>query len=83
MEAAPSGSEAQSAEESQAIHVVRQLGPGVYELSTGDFAVIGTDVTTALDPALPAMDAARAPYERTVTLPREALLAARDSIPDA
>ncbi|MEU4690661.1 hypothetical protein [Actinoplanes sp. NPDC023714] len=56
--------------------------PDVFELSDGNFAVIGTDMTEALEPALPP-DAARADYERIVVVSRETLLAAKRDIPDA
>lgn len=55
--------------------------PDIFELSTGDFAVIGTDATETLEPLLPA-DAARADYERIVVVSRETLLAARRDIPE-
>jgi hypothetical protein len=54
----------------------------VFELSNGDFAVIGTDMTPELEGKLPA-DAARADYERIVVVSRETLLAAKRDIPDA
>ena len=77
-------------------HVVRRLGdsprqrgsvtgetcPDVFELSDGNFAVIGTDRTQELDPLLPA-DAARADYERIVVITRDTLLRAKRDIPDA
>lgn len=47
--------------------------PDVFELSSGDFAVIGLDVSESL--ALPA-DAGRSEAERVVMIPREVLLAA-------
>jgi hypothetical protein len=56
--------------------------PDVFELSTGDFAVIGTDVTEMLDLKLPA-DAARADYERIILVSRQTMLAAKRDIPDA
>jgi len=55
--------------------------PDVFELSSGDFAVIGTDMTEALEGKLPG-DAARADYERIVVVSRETLLAAKRDIPD-
>jgi hypothetical protein len=54
----------------------------VFELSDGNFAVIGTEATEALDPELPA-DAARADYERIVIVSRETLIRAKADIPDA
>lgn len=53
----------------------------IYELSDGQFAIIGIDATQLLDPELPP-DAARAEHERTVVIPRGALLDARNDIPD-
>lgn len=47
--------------------------PDVFELANGDFAIIGEDVSLALE--LPA-DAGRSATERTVVVPREVLLAA-------
>ncbi|MGP4008719.1 hypothetical protein [Streptomyces sp. 4N124] len=55
--------------------------PDLFELSDGNFAVIGTDVTEALDPLLPP-DAGRADYERIVVITRETLLRAKRDIPD-
>jgi hypothetical protein len=56
--------------------------PDIFELSTGDFAVIGTEATEALQGELPA-DAARADYERIVVVSRATLICARGDIPDA
>ena len=56
--------------------------PDVFELSDGNFAVIGTEATEALDGELPA-DAARADYERIVIVSRETLIRAKADIPDA
>ncbi|MFF4983554.1 hypothetical protein ACFY3O_26345 [Streptomyces sp. NPDC001046] len=55
--------------------------PDIFELSDGNFAVIGTDATDSLDSQLPA-DAARADYERIVVITRATLLAAKRDIPD-
>jgi hypothetical protein len=55
--------------------------PDIFELSSGDFAVIGTDATEKLEPLLPD-DAGRADYERIVVVSRETLLAARRDIPE-
>jgi hypothetical protein len=77
------------------VHIIRRLGtppsarksvsnttcPDVFELSDGRFAIIGTDMTDALDGLLPP-DAARADYERIVVVTRETLLAAKPDIPD-
>lgn len=55
--------------------------PDIFELSDGNFAVIGTEATAALDSELPA-DAARADYERIVVVSRETLVRAKMDIPD-
>ncbi|NNN33606.1 hypothetical protein HLK59_25240 [Streptomyces sp. S3(2020)] len=55
--------------------------PDIFELSSGDFAVIGTDTTEELDGELPA-DASRADYERIVIITRETLTRAKGDIPD-
>jgi hypothetical protein len=54
--------------------------PDIFELSDGNFAIIGTDVTDSLDSRLPA-DAARADYERIVVITRETLVSAKADIP--
>ncbi|MDQ0384881.1 hypothetical protein J2S54_001701 [Streptomyces sp. DSM 42143] len=54
----------------------------MFELSDGNFAVIGTEATEALERELPA-DAARADYERIVVVSRETLIRAKADIPDA
>lgn len=56
--------------------------PDIFELSDGNFAVIGTEATASLEGELPA-DAARADYERIVVISRETLVRARVDIPDA
>ncbi|MFD4632804.1 hypothetical protein ACFVYR_19790 [Streptomyces sp. NPDC058284] len=59
-----------------------QTCPDIFELTDGNFAVIGTDRTDTLDSELPA-DAARADYERIVVISRETLVRARVDIPEA
>ncbi|MGW3105766.1 hypothetical protein [Streptomyces sp. NPDC001100] len=59
-----------------------QTCPDIFELSDGDFAVIGREATAELDSELPP-DAARADYERIVVISRETLLRAKQDIPDA
>ncbi|MFG2729126.1 hypothetical protein [Streptomyces canus] len=56
--------------------------PDLFELSNGDFAVIGTEATDELDHLLPG-DAARADYERIVVISRDTLIRAKKDIPDA
>ncbi|WP_338895689.1 hypothetical protein WBG99_08155 [Streptomyces sp. TG1A-60] len=58
-----------------------QTCPDIFELSDGNFAVIGTEATTSLDSELPP-DAARADYERIVVISRETLIRAKADIPD-
>ncbi|MGW0710436.1 hypothetical protein ACWD4G_31535 [Streptomyces sp. NPDC002643] len=59
-----------------------QTCPDIFELSDGNFAVIGTEATEALDGQLPP-DAARAAHERIVVITRETLVRAKQDIPDA
>ncbi|MCX3060573.1 hypothetical protein [Streptomyces beihaiensis] len=56
--------------------------PDVFELSDGNFAVIGTEATADLKGELPA-DAGVADYERIVVVSRETLVRAKQDIPDA
>lgn len=56
--------------------------PDIFELSDGNFAVIGTEATAALDGELPP-DASRADHERIVVISRETLIRAKADIPDA
>ncbi|MFC8241049.1 hypothetical protein [Streptomyces chartreusis] len=56
--------------------------PDVFELSDGNFAVIGIEATALLDPQLPP-DAARADHERIVVIDRDTLIRAKRDIPDA
>lgn len=62
--------------------VTGETCPDIFELSDGNFAVIGTEATATLDAELP-VDAARADYERIVVISRETLLRAKADIPDA
>ncbi|AZP23477.1 hypothetical protein EJC51_28745 [Streptomyces aquilus] len=62
--------------------VTGETCPDVFELTDGNFAVIGTEATAELDPHLPS-DAARADYERIVVITRETLIRAKQDIPDA
>ncbi|MFD3480777.1 MULTISPECIES: hypothetical protein [unclassified Streptomyces] len=59
-----------------------QSCPDVFELSDGNFAIIGTEATALLEKELPA-DASRADYERIVVVSRETLVRARLDIPEA
>jgi hypothetical protein len=56
--------------------------PDVWELSNGDIAVIGRDLTASYRERLP--EGARlAPDERLVVLPRNTVIAAKADLPDA
>ncbi|MFD3582939.1 hypothetical protein [Streptomyces sp. NPDC058683] len=59
-----------------------QSCPDIFELSDGNFAVIGTEATAALEPELPP-DAACAEDERIVIVPRMVLIQAKSDIPDS
>lgn len=54
--------------------------PDIWELESGDFAIIGMEQTAALAPYLPP-DAFLDPGEGIVVLPRHVLTKARESIP--
>jgi len=54
--------------------------PDLFELVSGDFAVIGRDITTAAAQQLPS-DASCGPDERIVMIPRSTLVLAREDIP--
>ncbi|MFD6416551.1 hypothetical protein [Streptomyces sp. NPDC060194] len=62
--------------------ITGQSCPDIFELSDGNFAVIGTEATSRLDGELPD-DASRADYERIVIVSRETLVRAKADIPDA
>jgi hypothetical protein len=55
--------------------------PDCFELSSGDFAIIGTDITELASPHLP-KDASCGPDERIVRIPRKTLVLAKRDIPD-
>jgi hypothetical protein len=56
--------------------------PDIWELSNGDIAVVGRDVTASYQGRLPA-DLHVAADERLVVIPRNMLIAAKPDIPDA
>ncbi|OON75183.1 hypothetical protein B1H18_23460 [Streptomyces tsukubensis] len=56
--------------------------PDMFELSDGNFAVIGTEATATLESELPA-DASCGADERIVIVSRETVLRAKADIPDA
>lgn len=56
--------------------------PDIWELSNGDVAVIGRDLTTTYDGRLPE-GVSVGPDERLVVIPRSMIRAAKPDIPDA
>ena len=54
--------------------------PDMFELESGDFAIIGIDITDRARAHLP-HDAGCGPDERIVCVPRRILLGAKDHIP--
>ena len=54
--------------------------PGIFELTCGDFAVVGTDITTQAAAFLPP-DSGCGTGERIVSVPRQTLVLARADIP--
>lgn len=54
--------------------------PDIFLMTTGDFAIIGTDITDQVSEFLP-NDAGCWPGERIVRLPRQTLIMARSDIP--
>jgi hypothetical protein len=56
--------------------------PDIWELSNGDIAVVGRDVTASYQGRLPG-GVTVAADERVVVIPRSMLLAAKPDIPDA
>jgi hypothetical protein len=56
--------------------------PDIWELSNGDIALVGRDVTTSFAGRLPA-DVKVAEDERIVVIPRSMIIAAKPDIPDA
>ncbi len=56
--------------------------PDIFELASGEFAVIGRNATAELKAKLPA-DASCGPDECIVVLPRKTLVLAKSDIPDA
>jgi hypothetical protein len=54
--------------------------PDIFELQSGDFAIIGIDITAAAAPKLPPT-AGCGPDERIVLVPRKTLVLAKPDIP--
>ena len=55
--------------------------PDIWELESGDFAIIGMDITASAKATLPAT-AGCGPDERVILLPRNLLINAKRDIPD-
>jgi hypothetical protein len=55
--------------------------PDIFELESGDFAIIGIDITNAAKSKLPST-AGCGPDERIVVIPRHLLVNAKSDIPD-
>lgn len=56
--------------------------PDIWELSDGDIAVVGTDMTEAFAGRLPG-DVSVGAHERLVVIPRNMVIAAKSELPDA
>jgi hypothetical protein len=56
--------------------------PDIWELSNGDIAIVGTDMTDVFAARLPA-DVSVGKYERLVVIPRNMIVAAKPELPDA
>jgi len=56
--------------------------PDVFELETGDFAIIGQDITPKAIGQLPS-GASCGPEERIIVIPRKTLVRAKPHIPDS
>ena len=56
--------------------------PDVFELETGDFAIIGQDITDAAAVCLPSGSGC-GPGEKIIRIPRNILVSAKRDIPDA
>jgi hypothetical protein len=55
--------------------------PDIFELKSGDFAIIGKDITPEAIGQLPP-DASCGPDEKIVVIPRKTLIEAKRDIPD-
>lgn len=54
--------------------------PDLWELDTGDFAIIGVDITPRVETRLPP-DVSVSPEERVILIPRKLLISAKNNIP--
>lgn len=55
--------------------------PDIFELASGDFAIIGADITEESAPHLP-KSASCGPDERIIRIPRKTLVLAKRDIPE-
>jgi hypothetical protein len=55
--------------------------PDIFELESGDFAIVGIDITDVAAPKLPPT-AGCGPDERIVRIPRKTLVLAKSDIPN-
>ena len=55
--------------------------PDIFELESGDFAIVGIDITALAESALPE-SASCGPDERIIRIPRKTLVLAKSDIPD-
>ena len=59
--------------------MLKGICPDIFETETGDFLIIGRDVTSIVEPEIPA-DAVISKGERVVLIPRDLLVSAADNI---
>ena len=59
--------------------MLKGICPDIFETETGDFLIIGRDVTSIVEPEIPA-DAVISNGERVVLIPRDLLVSAADNI---
>jgi hypothetical protein len=59
--------------------MLKAICPDIFETETGDFVIIGRDVTSILEPKIPA-DAIISKGERVVLIPRDLLVSAAENI---
>ena len=59
--------------------MLKGICPDIFETETGDFLIIGRDVTSIVEPEIPA-DAVISNGERVVLIPRDLLVSAVDNI---
>ena len=59
--------------------MLKAICPDIFETETGDFVIIGRDVTSIVEPEIPA-DAIISKGERVVLIPRDLLVSAAENI---